>query len=216
MPTTGVYNLPYPDGEDLPNGPGQIQALAEAVETTLQADLALGGDLTVPGQLTVAGEAVPVDSLTAGVCIKRVTRLTASTPASGSQGVLRLDGVPLQADRRYEVRTNTLLMLSTVANDRGSARLSHTTDGSVATVDSQILAIGNGPAMPTASDGAAIPPLVAVLHPTVDMSLSVLLFTSRISGTGNVRAFIVSSTAMSIDLSVYDCGPAPASSGTII
>lgn len=37
MPNTPVYGLPYPDLSEPPNGPEQIQALAEAVESTIQA-----------------------------------------------------------------------------------------------------------------------------------------------------------------------------------
>lgn len=36
MPTTPIYGLPYPALSDPPNGPAQIQALAEGVESELQ------------------------------------------------------------------------------------------------------------------------------------------------------------------------------------
>ncbi len=55
MPATSIYGLPYPEPGDAPNVPGDIQALAAAVEAILRANLSLGGDLTVPGKLTVAG-----------------------------------------------------------------------------------------------------------------------------------------------------------------
>lgn len=37
MPSTPVYGIPYPADADPPDGPGQMQALAEAVETALAA-----------------------------------------------------------------------------------------------------------------------------------------------------------------------------------
>jgi hypothetical protein len=53
--TTPVYGWPYPELGDSPTVPAHMQALAEAVESTLQGNLTLGGNLTVPGTLTVTG-----------------------------------------------------------------------------------------------------------------------------------------------------------------
>lgn len=98
MPTS-VYGLRFPTADDSPNGPQQIQDLAEDVESTLQNDLELGGSLELPGTLET-GSSVTVGgnlNLTGVTNFSHtrmrpkqatsstdITGVTSTTPAAGS------------------------------------------------------------------------------------------------------------------------------------
>lgn len=85
MGLTPVYGFPYPSGTDSPNGPGQIQALAEAVEA----------DLSLSDARIAALEAKSKRLIARG-------RLTASSAAStgAAVGVLRVNA-PITTGRLY-------------------------------------------------------------------------------------------------------------------
>ncbi|MFG1660733.1 hypothetical protein ACGFIY_29770 [Micromonospora chersina] len=137
--------------------------------------------------------------------IASVERSGGSTASATAQPVLRLDGVPVKAGRRYTVRTSALLIFSSVAGDAGSARISFTTTGAPATTASTMLTLWNSSAIVTTGDGSG-----AVLSqdyvPSVDQELSVLLYSQRIQGTGNVRLVAASPTSHRIQLIVEDRG----------
>lgn len=147
-----------------------------------------------------------------GNVIKRGSRPTTSTAASGAQGVLRVDSIALKAGRRYLIRTNTLIIRSTVANDRGTARLSMSTSGT-ATTGSTLYAAANTPNIDSTVDGAELKPGF-FYTPAIDETASVLLWTQRLSGTGNITLAVTG--GITIDLEVIDCGVDPGDSGTDI
>lgn len=75
MPSTPIFELPYPDPTDSPDGPTQMQALAEAVETAVDdiyagipfgGSVSVGGNLSTDGTLTVGGVSTFAGSMTAG------------------------------------------------------------------------------------------------------------------------------------------------------
>lgn len=138
-------------------------------------------------------------------------RDTQSTPAAGSQPVLRIDGVPLRTGHRYQIKTSNFLMFSTVsATTSASARLSAETGGSQATTASPLLTIWNTSLIPTANDGVGAK-LDVSLSNLFDTTLSVLLFTERVTGGGNVSIF--ASGVVPLQLEVIDLGPQPVDTG---
>lgn len=147
--------------------------------------------------------------------IAHIERATSSTAAAGAQGVLRLDDVPVLLGRRYTVRTGAVLLFSNVAGDSASARLSYTTDGSTPTTGSPLLDIWNGAAIPNAGNGVG-GTLEVDYVPTVDHNLSVLLYSLRLTGTGNVSLF--ASADKKTELIIEDKGYATvtAGAGTVI
>lgn len=75
MPNTPLFDFPYPDPLDAPDGPAQLQSLAEAVEAALDdiyagisfgGAVAVGGNLSTDGNLTVSGSVTIGGSVDAG------------------------------------------------------------------------------------------------------------------------------------------------------
>jgi hypothetical protein len=154
------------------------------------------------GQIPTAGELELATA--AGEVVNRGERVTNSTAASGAQGVLRVDGTALTAGRRYEITTNTLHITSSVAADRGVARLSMDTTGAQATTSSTVYGFANSPNIDSTTD--AVNCLVRFFYtPAADQTVSVLLWTQRLSGTGNVRLIGITGNA-SIQLEIIDRG----------
>jgi hypothetical protein len=141
-------------------------------------------------------------------------RTTTSTAASAAQGVLRLDSIPLYVGNRYEIYTSTLAMFSSVAGDTGSVRFSFTTDGSNAGTGSPLMSLWNSAAIATVANGQGCQ-LRVLYTPTANVLLSVLLFTIRLTGTGNITLFSSPAT-LPTQLMIDDLGPAITDTGTII
>lgn len=127
-------------------------------------------------------------------------RATQSTAASAAQGVLRLDNVPVISGHKYLICTSNMLLFSTVAADVGSARIALSTSGA-ATTASTLSATANSPAIVSIGNGVQIGPLSFLYQATSSGALSVLLYTLRLSGTGNVSIF--ASTGNLTQLAVY-------------
>lgn len=79
MPNTPIFDFPYPDPSDAPDGPAQIQALAESVESAIDdiyagisfgGAVSTGGNVSVGGNLSVSGSSnlndVDADNISAG------------------------------------------------------------------------------------------------------------------------------------------------------
>lgn len=143
-----------------------------------------------------------VDEIRTGV-IARGKRSTTSTGASAAQGVLRIDGVPLVGGRMYRIYTATWTVLSTVAADRATVGLTYTTTGTAATTASSILRRWNSAAIASIIDGLS-GDIAAVYVPSVDETLSVMLYHQRLSGTGVIT--MVGSPGFEVELYVEDCG----------
>lgn len=140
-------------------------------------------------------------------------RDTASTAASGAQGVLRIDNAQVWPGRRYEIYTSSMLMFSSVANDVGTARLTFTTTGAAAGTGSTLLQIWNGPVIPSTANGVGC--LVQRTYlPATSHLLSVLLFTQRLSGTGLISLF--GSANQRTELTIEDKGVAKVPQGTAV
>lgn len=143
-----------------------------------------------------------VDEIRTGI-IARGKRSSTTTLASAAQGVLRIDGVPIVGGRMYRIYTATWTVLSTVANDRATVGLTYTTDGSAAGTGSSLLRRWNSPSISSTSDGLS--GYIAVAYtPTVDETLSVLLYHQRLAGSGDIN--MVGTPGFEVELYVEDCG----------
>jgi hypothetical protein len=145
--------------------------------------------------------------------IARTSRPTASTASASAQGVLRLDDVPIFAGRLYRVSCPTFILIPSVANDQDTARLSATFDGSTPTTGSTIYAVWNTPAIDSTSNGAS-GSLEFNYIPTGNETLSVLLWTQRLVGSGTAR--LAQTAGTTIDIIVEDLGVPPPDTGTDI
>lgn len=150
-----------------------------------------------------------------GRVIFRASRSTASTAASGAQGVLRLDGVTVTSGRRYEIRTSTLLIRSSVAADRASVQFSMDTTGAAATTSSTRYAVFNTSNIDDTSNGTGAYLSFNYTAPA-DQTVSILLWTNRVSGTGNVNLVVAGSSGQTIDIEVVDMGIDPGDTGVDI
>lgn len=164
------------------------------------------GDLVV-ADLTAIDSRITADSR--GQIVSRGRRITTSTASASEQSVLRLDGIPVVAGNVYLITTNPVTLDSTVANDVGRINLRIDETGAAATTSSTQIALGqqrlddaaNGNTCSACSSRSA----------TATGSWSVLLSTSRVTGTGNIS--VVGSSAGPIELYVIDCGPDPGDTG---
>lgn len=158
----------------------------------------------------VAGQKVRKGDLSIGEMIARGNRLTDSTAASAAQGVLRIDNIPIIADRSYTVMTNALLMIATVANDSGTVRISYVENGTAATTDSTITGYNSKTNLIVSANANGVGPLVGRITAVSSGTMSVLLWTQRMTGTGTVR---LSSAFGGIQIMVYDGGSEPGDTG---
>jgi len=140
-------------------------------------------------------------------------RTTSSTPASGAQGVLRLDNVKIYAGRDYMFRTSSLAVFSTVAGDTGAIRFTYELGGTTATTGSTVYGIWNTSAIATTANGTG-----AIINvrftSTTTTTLSLLLITQRVSGTGNISIF--AGGTLPCQIMVEDLGPTVTDTGTSI
>lgn len=161
------------------------------------------------GQVPTAAELNT--AFAAGEEIARGERPSNSTAAAAAQGVLRVDGIPLKSGRRYMITTNSLQITSSVANDRGVAKLSMDTTGLAATTSSPVYAISNSANIDSTADGQNIN-VCFFYTPGADQTVSILLWTLRLSGTGNVRLIGITGNA-TMQIEVIDCGVDPGDTG---
>ncbi|MBF8189130.1 hypothetical protein ITP53_26040 [Nonomuraea sp. K274] len=91
MPNTAIFALAYPDPVDAPDGPTQMQALAESVETALDGiyagipfggDVSVGGNLSTDGSLTVSGTST-LNNVNAGEVSTTLVESTGDISAGG-------------------------------------------------------------------------------------------------------------------------------------
>ena len=151
-----------------------------------------------------AGQKVRVGDLLPGTIVQGGygLRTSSSTAAAGAQGVMRLDGILLTAGRRYKIFTNTLVLVSSVANDQVTARISYDVTGANATTASALLALYNTPAVDSTANGMGGVVAASYLA-AANVSLSIILWTQRLVGTGNARLI---SAGVGIEMFVKDMG----------
>lgn len=136
-------------------------------------------------------------------------RTTSSTAASAEQSVLRVDGIAMTSGRIYLIQSSSLALDTTVSADSGRAVLRYDNTGAAATTSSTVLTVS-----PTYCGNAAQQDAVqisVIYVPSADETVSILLSTIRLAGTGNIS---LSAAATSpIDLFVIDCGESPGDTG---
>lgn len=151
-------------------------------------------------------------ALVAKGVIARGRRTTSTgTFTTTETGVLRLDDIPVYADRVYAVTTSCINMDTSVSNDIAQCALRYSTSGAATTSSTIIITMRQTIDDATTSN---IVPMNGFYYSAADDTLSVLLSCVRSAGTGNIIVF--SSTNQPTDLVVTDLGPAPADTGVII
>jgi hypothetical protein len=144
--------------------------------------------------------------------IARGNRTTNSTTTTTEVGVLRLDDIPMYADRTYKIWTSALTLDTSVAADVAAANLRYTTDGSTPTTSSTILTAAQAP-LANATSGNSVT-IIIDYSPATDTLFSVLLTVTRVSGTGNIS--IAGAATAPIDMVIEDIGQDPTDTGVDI
>lgn len=147
-----------------------------------------------------------------GFIVARGTRATNTTAQATAHGILRISGIPVLAGRQYRIYTGVLHALSTVNNDYVEFTIKYTTNGSDASVASNVMdgasAYGSLTNVFSIND---MGPIQTVYTPATDHNLSIALCIARVQGTGNVNAF--GDAGRLIQLVVEDIGLAVTSTG---
>lgn len=138
---------------------------------------------------------------------RRTTNTAAVTTTE--TGVLRVDGVPVLANRAYLVMLPSINMDSSVTGDLITASIRVSTSGAATTASTRIGMLrnvdpGTSPVFST----------FAYFFPTADGTASFLLSFVRTTGTGNV--FMFYSATDYLDMIVAGYGLAPADTGVVI
>lgn len=142
-----------------------------------------------------------IDAIRTGILAIGI-RTTNSSTTTTEVGVLRLDDVPITGGHRYEIKTNSITLHSTVNADCVRASIRYTTDGSTPTTSSTALCDAqltvNNTTFPTTSVASG------TYVPASDQVLSALLTVSRMSGTGN--ASLLGSATFPLEITIVDLG----------
>lgn len=144
-----------------------------------------------------------------GQIVRRGRRVTNSTASGSEQEVLRVDSIPVIAGRAYHIVANPMVIDTSVANDIGRILLRIDETGANATVSSTLIALGQQ-RLADAANGNTIQAAVSRLA-SVDGTWSVLLSTSRVSGTGLIS--VNGASTNPIELLIFDCGIDPGDTG---
>jgi hypothetical protein len=172
--------------------------------------LAVDGNATVTGNLVVTGYGP-------GRCLARARRITSSSTTTGTTdiGVLRMDDVAIPAGHLIAIMSSPLAIDGATANDEIRARMRYTTDGSTPSVSSTILP---GSKVQIRQTDANVPEqrtIFTTYTPAGAETLSILLCTSHVAGTGAAGIF-ADGTEDIIEFSVWDMGVDPGDTGTDI
>lgn len=172
MGVTPVYGFPYPALTDPPDGPAQIQALAEAVEA----------DLVVTDANIAAINAV-APTYAKGI-IKYGRRDTHSSTANSSTavGALRLDSISVAIGRAYVINVSCH-PTSNVSTDVVRCEVRGSTTGTATTADSVLT---SGQWFQSLGDAMTFR---FVYIAGANATLSILLCIARFSGTGDVSFY---------------------------
>lgn len=130
---------------------------------------------------------------------------SSSTTTTTVIGVLRIDDIPIYANRVYEVKAS-FVANSTVSTDSLRCEIRYTSDTSTPTVTSAIMA---GMQIYT---GLSSKTMYATYVPAGDETLSILLCIVRDAGTGNAHYF--GDGTRITDMTIMDCGPSLGNVGT--
>lgn len=148
--------------------------------------------------------------------IKRTRRTTVTGLVTTTETpFLRLDNIPVQAGKVYQINVTNINIDTTVSNDIGDCRLRvayAATTGTLATIaSSQIAHFRNTIDDATQSN---VGQLGAFYIATADGYTSMLLSIQRVSGTGNLVVFC--STTEILDFVVQFGGPDPGDTGVVL
>lgn len=164
----------------------------------------------------LAGDILTADALNTaaayGTIIARARRTTSSTASATAQGVLRLDNVSLLSGHVYWIVSGTLNIISTVSGDFCRALFAGDFTGSSATTGSTTLQVAQ--TFTSGTTNASTISLAIAYTPGADQTASILLYTNRLAGTGNVR--LISGSVNPIEFAVIDCGVDPGDTGVDI
>lgn len=154
------------------------------------------------------------NALLPGTIIARGRRTTSDTASATEHGVLRLDDIPVQAGRLYEIVFHCQPN-STVNTDNIGAHVRYTTDGSIPTTSSDFIpdSVNQGELDNSTSGGSYHG--VALYTPLSDLDLSLLLCVRRVGGTGSVSLFADNGGQNTV-MWVIDRGIDPGDTGTDI
>jgi len=164
-------------------------------------------------QTFLAGQTPTADEINVavsyGTVVGRGRRETNSTAASAEQSVLRVDGISLKSGNLYWIASGPLRPVTTVANDVHSVILRIDVAGAAATTSSSQL---QNQRVTSAATGTLDHVDIGAFYVAVaDVTLSVLLSTARVSGTGTIA--LGAASTVPIDLFVIDCGVDPGDTG---
>jgi hypothetical protein len=140
-------------------------------------------------------------------------RTSNSSTTTTEVGVLRVDDIPITGGHRYEIKTNSITLHSTVAADVIRATLRYTTDGSTPSTssdqlcDAQIDGISNTTWPPTSI-------AAGTYVPASDETLSVILTVARKTGSGN--ASLLGDATFPLEILITDLGVDTGDVGTDI
>jgi len=205
---TPIYSLPYPSLTDAPNGPAQIQSLAEEVETELaRIDSGLNTNTA-----NIATNTTTLARL--GIVAWGNRTSPSSTVTTTITGVLRIDDIPVSSGTSYVVEATNVILDSTVTGDGLQADIRFTTDGSTPVTGSPPLpgSIIYGRIITANSGESKV--IRCVYVPPSNQTLSILLCVQRIGGTGNARLF--AGTNDRLELGIYKVGPGVTNVGTSV
>lgn len=153
-------------------------------------------------------------ALRTGRCIGRARRITNSNTSTGTTRipVLRLDDIPIVANRLYTICTNSTQIDGATNNDTLVIEILSTTDGSTPTITSSLLP---GAASEVPQPNAASPvwgQIVTRYIPGSDETLSLLLTVKHGIGTG-AMGLLANGTSSIIEMLVIDQGEDPGDTG---
>lgn len=147
--------------------------------------------------------------------LARGRRTTASSTTTTIVGVLRLDDVPILANRSYRIRVSGIFSNSTVPGDRTVTEVRYTTDGSTPTTSSPVLPGAQAYQIVANANSDTVAAIDIEYEPGgSNQTLSLLVCVARSIGTGSVSLYADSSHVLEIAL--YHSGDAVGDTGTDI
>lgn len=217
MGSTPRYGFTYPSLSDVPNVPADMEELATSVDAGLLAVLGSGvGTGADASTGSVTAQLADLRTNHGGV-IARGTRGTSKTGMTAPAGILRIDSVPLVANRLYQVWTGGF---GGIGANNGTAQfaITHTTGGAAATpTDARIysgavdLKIVNGGGAGFSSEG-----ITGYVIPTVSQTYSFLFAFTGGTAYGTVDITPNEFNGITVAMFVEDLGVVPTQTGVLL
>ena len=156
----------------------------------------------------LAGETLTADALNNATVktIARGHRTTNKASITTEVGFLRIDDVPMVANRLYRVAVGPMYVTSSVANDEWIARLRWTADGSTPTTSSATLDLA------VSQEGQSTN-MEAYLSDVTGFTFSVMITLALQTGTGSLT---LDATSQPVRLVIQDIGPDPGNVGVAL